>query len=87
MQDMRCLELIPNGIQNEPHRDPLRWAAHIILIVLVSPALVAVLLVGGLCIVLQAVATLADRIFAANRPSLGTVVSSRKTMREPGTPA
>lgn len=50
------------------HADPVRWASQALLLVLVSPALVAVLAVGGLAIGTHKVASAAGRAYATLRP-------------------
>ena len=82
MQDMRCLELSPDSTRDEDRRDPVRWAVQVALLVVVSPALFAVLAVGGACLVVQKVAAMADRVFLADRPALRL-----KPMRGPAGPS
>ncbi len=87
VQDMRCLELIADESQDQAQPDAVRWAVQIALLVLVSPALLAVFAVGGTCIALQKAAKIADRAFAADRPALHSVVRHGEPIQERGTPA
>ena len=68
MQNAMCLEVVEGGDsrdrQGRRRPDPVRWAVQVILLALVSPALVAVLLVGGVCVSVQKVVSVAEHVLA-----------------------
>ena len=58
--------------------DLVRWSVQVILLALVSPALVAVLLISGVCISVQKVVTIGERIFAATPSRLHAAAANPK---------
>lgn len=87
MQEMRCSERIQDEVREERRPDLVRWAVQVSLLILVSPALLAVLLIGGTCVSVQKIAAMTDGAFSASRPGLKLAASRPKPVRKPATPA
>jgi hypothetical protein len=66
VQDMRVVERIGEDARDEDRRDPVQWIVQVILLTLVSPALLAVLMVSGVFLGVQKIATMTER-----RPETG----------------
>jgi hypothetical protein len=86
VQDMRVVERIGEDSRDEDRRDPVRWIVQVILLTLVSPALLAVLMVSGVFLSVQKIATMTDRVFSTERPGL-KVIAGHNAIQKPATPA
>jgi len=85
VQDMRFVGTIGEDGRDHDRRDPVRWVVQVILLTLVSPALLAVLMVSGVFLSVQKIATMTDRVFFTERPDL-KVMAHHKAIQKPATP-
>lgn len=67
---------IPTSTKGRP--DLVKWGVQLILLALVSPALLAVLLIGGVCVSVQKIANVGERIFASTPSRLNAASAHSK---------